>query len=432
MKMRIIHKYTLLVTAIFLSAAQPVWGKTVRIRLGEKGLTAEAPEEAHAGDTIQIVVPGKTWKVIYQVQSRIPDMSHMYSGLSCSSAAQAGIATKRSDEAVVYLVCDEKSRELRKGIVILGPHRKVLYLAYSPYSDPSNPIHLAALGDAPVLTTQDEPFIVIVNKRASDLPVDFDLTYSVKQGSFIDVAPVRPTTTQSNAKKAAGEEPSEDYLLRFQKKFLGEQIVDYDVSGYFPAQTEDKTTETTDAAGKKTSTTEVITEYAQHKIFSGELPQVHSLYYYNIATGVVASFLRDPTYARVLTQVKTDDAHPALYKTEQQPGSDRAFPVLMFSAYLVPMDAQVPWRPKDLIPAPTVGFSLSTPADDFFFGASMEVRRHVQLVTGYHLGRIKVLPPTQGIDDPTSSAAPVTASHFRGNFFVGATFNIDFIKGLFK
>ncbi len=107
-------------------------------------------------------------------------------------------------------------------------------------------------------------------------------------------------------------------------------------------------------------------------------------------------------------------------------------PVLMFSAFLRPLDTQVPWHSTDLIPTPTGGFSLSSPESDFFFGLSHEVRRHVQLVYGYHLGKVTALPGTQGLDDPTSSAAPATTTRFKGNFFVGATFNIDFIKDLFK
>jgi hypothetical protein len=322
-------------------------------------------------------------------------------------------------------------------VVILGPDRKVLYLAYSLSGDASNPIHLEPIGNPPVLTTGDEPILVIVNKQPSDQPASFDLAFTVKAGSFIDVAPVRPTTAQAAAKVAPESPEYVDSVLRFHKAFLGEQIVDYDISGYFKAETSNKVTKTTDVPPAKdspgsTEETETVNETGAHKIYSGELPQVHSVYHYNIATGVVATFLRDPSFARVLTSLKSGDANPAKYATEQQPGSDRAMPVLMFSAYLKPLDAQVPWHSADLLPAPTIGFSLSSPASDFFFGVSHEIRRHVQLVYGYHLGKVTAMSKTQGLDDPTSDAAPVTTTRFKGNFFVGATFNIDFIKGLFK
>jgi hypothetical protein len=98
---------------------------------------------------------------------------------------------------------------------------------------------------------------------------------------------------------------------------------------------------------------------------------------------------------------------------------------------LFPRDIQVPWHKGDLVPAPTVGFSLKSPADDFFFGASSEFRRNVQVVYGYHFGRITQQGPV-GVDDPTSSTAPSTIKHFHGSFFVGLTFNLNFIKDLYK
>jgi hypothetical protein len=426
-----LHRCIFLAAGIqFALLAQVAGAQKVEIKLDRSGRMTSAPAEANAGDAITVSSDGNLVKLLSL--PAIPAMSDLYTGLKCPDKAdENSIRTNKSDQIVVYEVCNEKTPK-RLGVIILGPHRKVIYLAYSSYSDLSNPIHLQPLGGPPVLTTQDEPFLVIVNKMTTEAPADFDMTYTVKQGSFIDVAPVRPATSQPNAKFATSNDYFADYVLRFQKKFPGEQVVDYDVSGYFSAQTENKSFTKTDTEGKKTTETEIDTEQASHKIFSGELPQIHSLYYFNISTGVVASLLRDPSYARVLTQVKTDDNHPALYKTEQQSGSDRALPVLMFSAYLKPLDAQVPWRATDLLPAPTLGFSLSSPSADFFFGISSEVRRHVQLVAGYHLGKITTLPPTQGIDDPASSAAPVTATRFRANFFVGATFNVDFIKGLFK
>jgi hypothetical protein len=58
-------------------------------------------------------------------------------------------------------------------------------------------------------------------------------------------------------------------------------------------------------------------------------------------------------------------------------------------------------------PQPSIGFSLTAPSDNFFFGGSSEILRNVQLAYGYQLGRVTELSPPF-VDDPTSSAAPAT------------------------
>jgi len=223
-----------------------------------------------------------------------------------------------------------------------------------------------------------------------------------------------------------------DRVLPFANKLPGETKLTVTVSSYAQVVTANKE-ETTSSGTTVTLTKETKTV----KLLDGEKwPQIHSLFYFNLSTGVVASWLRDPAFSRVLSDVAVPAqgnaaAVPAKYKTAEDRGSARAMPVLAFSGYFRGMDVQVPWRWADLTPAPTVAFSYTTPADDFFFGASSEIRRNVQLVYGYHLGKVTHLGP-QGVDDPTSSTAPNTIKRFQGNVFVGLSFNVNFIKGLFK
>ena len=58
------------------------------------------------------------------------------------------------------------------------------------------------------------------------------------------------------------------------------------------------------------------------------------------------------------------------------------------------------------------------------------MRRNVQFVYGYHLGKITKLAPTL-VGDPTSSAAPATVQRFKGGVYGGLSFDIDFMNGLF-
>ena len=118
--------------------------------------------------------------------------------------------------------------------------------------------------------------------------------------------------------------------------------------------------------------------------------------------------------------------------TVQNPRSARTVdPVALFTVYAWgPFDAEQKWHPKDLLPEPSFGFSLTSPSTDFFFGASSEIFRGVQLVAGRHIGKINELMPT-AINDPTSSTAPLTVQRFHPGWYGGVTFNFSFITGLF-
>ena len=159
------------------------------------------------------------------------------------------------------------------------------------------------------------------------------------------------------------------------------------------------------------------------------LPQVHPLYYYNVATGVVVSTLRNPTFTRGLAG-PTAQGGTAQYTTIKDNGDVQVAPVLLFTAYLHPFDAEREWHPADLIPGASFGFSLSSPASSFYFGGSVEVRRNVQFTAGLNLAKITALA-NAGYVDPSSSAAPVTKQQLGKGAYFGLTLNIDFIKGLF-
>lgn len=166
-------------------------------------------------------------------------------------------------------------------------------------------------------------------------------------------------------------------------------------------------------------------------LLDASLPQVHPLYYYNVSTGLVASSRRSPSYYRVQQAPAATDNGKAQYQTVRDDGDRQVFPVLFFSIYLKPFDAESPWSRYDWWPPSiSLGFSLTSPSKDFFLGLSFEARRNVQLTAGLHVGKVTALAPS-GYVDPTSSTAPTTKQQFKAGAFLGATFNIDFIKGLF-
>jgi hypothetical protein len=160
------------------------------------------------------------------------------------------------------------------------------------------------------------------------------------------------------------------------------------------------------------------------------LPQVHTLYYFNLATGFAFSTVRNASYSRVPlapgTQTGTEQ-----YYTQQVRGSRTVEPNLLFTVYLprLAMDAESPWRPKNLIPGLSFGLSLTNPATSFYLGGTSEIWRNMQFATGINIQKVTRLSPAAM--DPLTGAAPVTYQKFDTGAFVGLTLNLDFIPGLF-
>ena len=94
------------------------------------------------------------------------------------------------------------------------------------------------------------------------------------------------------------------------------------------------------------------------------------------------------------------------------------------------MDAERRFHKSDLIPAPTLAFSLSSPSTNFYFGGSSELFvRNLQLVYGFSIAKTGVLQPTANQLSATTAA---TQQVFLKGGFVGVSFNITgFIQSLF-
>jgi hypothetical protein len=102
--------------------------------------------------------------------------------------------------------------------------------------------------------------------------------------------------------------------------------------------------------------------------FSYTLPQSHTLDRFNLASGIVVSSIKNVSY--VYTTAPTSTTPGVTQQVSSGPIVD---PVLLVTAYVFGrVDAERPWHPKDLIPGATMGFSLTTPSSDFYFGGSSE------------------------------------------------------------
>jgi hypothetical protein len=297
--------------------------------------------------------------------------------------------------------CPTHSKTLEFGIQSVGSSATQPYIA----------IPLVQNGHVPTLYAGEDLYISVsaTADQAKELPL-LTIGIDTAKADTINPDPLRPTISAAAAALAYNR----FYCVQWPRQLIGDTTPKITITGlYVPGGTPN--------ADKEKTINLVTTTY----------PQVHNLYRYNIATGVIASSLRNPSFNRVQS-APASGSTPAQYTTLKDNGDISAAPVLMFSAYLIkPMDAESHWRRDNLIPAASVGFSLSSPGDNFFFGGSSEIRRNVQLVYGYHLGKVNELSKTL-VNDPTSSAAPTTTKRFHGGVFGGLTFNIDFIKGLFS
>jgi hypothetical protein len=154
------------------------------------------------------------------------------------------------------------------------------------------------------------------------------------------------------------------------------------------------------------------------------LPQVHALSYFNIASGVVVSSIRTPTF---INTNNSSAPSPNWTKTNNGLTVD---PILSLSVYIKPMDAERAFQKSNLIPAPTIAFSLSSPTTNYYFGGSSEFFfRNIQLVYGLSISRVQSLAPS---DQQFSATTPVTRQVFAHGGFVGVSFNIlGFIQSVF-
>jgi hypothetical protein len=154
------------------------------------------------------------------------------------------------------------------------------------------------------------------------------------------------------------------------------------------------------------------------------LPQTHSLSYFNIATGFAISAVRNPSYSTFPTSPGA-----STYTTQSRVGRT-VEPILLFTTYLpgLALDAESPWKLKNLIPGVSFGFSMSNPGSSFYVGASTEIWRNLQLVGGLNINtKINTLVPNQIF----SMTAPSTTQKTGTGGFLGLTLNLDFIASFF-
>jgi hypothetical protein len=147
------------------------------------------------------------------------------------------------------------------------------------------------------------------------------------------------------------------------------------------------------------------------------LTQVHQPYYFNLSTGLVVSTIHSRTFGWATNA-------PGVYTPIQTASNPIVDPALFLTIYWPhPMDAESPWSPRNLIPAPTLGMSFTSPASNFYIGLSSEIVRNVQIVFGASTAEPQRLSSTSV--SATNTGAPPTSQKFTMGGFVGFSLNIS-------
>jgi hypothetical protein len=157
-------------------------------------------------------------------------------------------------------------------------------------------------------------------------------------------------------------------------------------------------------------------------------PQAHALSYFNLASGVVVSSIKNRSFVNEVAPGSPTNPNTPLWGTVTK--GRTVDPILAVTAYVFgPMDAERPFRKKDLIPGATLGISLSSPTTNFYLGGSSELFiRNLQVTYGFALNRVMTLDSASVQFSPST---PATRLAFAKGGFVGLSFNITgFIQSL--
>jgi hypothetical protein len=354
---------------------------------------------------------------------------------------KAKAAVVVEDEKSALAESAKEAQILRKvGVIIQGARKRPIVYNFSAATG-TVPDRLVRVSDLPRLTDFDIGYVIVSNIVPKDHPQPFDITVTWKAGSVLTLTPVRPVLdvpgTKGTAKLLGVDLSGEDTAYRDvvaeieSLRFHGGEVPQLTVQTRGRAVTADKIV-TTDGTVSQTKTEEVKDILLLDK---SDLPQVRTHYRYNFTTGIAASSLRNPAFQKVRTVADdptTTIVNEARYRIDRQRGDRRVNGFLGLTYYLRGIDTLRPLTLREaLIPNPTVGFGLSEPLENAFFGFSNEIVRNGQIVWGIHCGKVNELVERNDINENEDATAPVTKKKFHAKPFIGLTLNLKFLDKVF-
>lgn len=314
---------------------------------------------------------------------------------------------------------------LKLGGMLVGRNVKGVYYDLSDRSAISKVTAVSPMGSYPVVLYGDELFAGLLNVLDTNYPRPFTLSATAQAATVINVAPARPVFEPGKTSaEASAERPS--------RVTLGDRVyrdVFLPVVGNFAPNTFAEVTIVTQGQGDDGKPAEV------KLVDKAKYPPFRALYRFNFSSGVMRTNLRSHTFQKVKIvddDPATEKVNEARYRVDDLQGDPRVMPIFAFSVYLVPVDIQnqVTWRER-LVPAPTIGFAFTNPANDVFVGFSHEVVRNLQFVWGLHFGVVSQAVTRNVVSEDHDATAPVTRDKRDKAFAFGLTFNVNVITKIF-
>jgi len=313
-------------------------------------------------------------------------------------------------------------RILRLGAIVPGRDRETVWYRVDPAFPGSPSVRLVHQGDFPVLEKGDELFVQVVDRDPNVLPGPFGLGVTLTATPEPNPAPLRPMYDagrrgfaqdgRSGAASVVPRTPFVDVILPVERDLVGGDVpllsITHPSAG--PGNPEDAT------------------------LVSSVLPQVRTLYRFNLSAGMALSSLDEVKFTKKTVTADspdTADINEGVFQTVKSGNTFQVQPLLAFTVYWMPMDIQEPFSWTDLLPSPTIGFGLLSPLDNLYLGFSHEFVRNLQFVWGLHLGKV-----THLLDDDAdalelhSPDAPKTIQAFEAGFFGSLQFNFNFFATL--
>jgi len=166
-----------------------------------------------------------------------------------------------------------------------------------------------------------------------------------------------------------------------------------------------------------------------------QLPQSHSLYYFNVSSGVLYGSVRSENFSFQIPKGASNcgASTPATTlppcNAVASTGAATVDPVVMFTGYFQPMDSESPYSfSRDFWrwPGFSFGLSLANPTSNFYLGFSSEFpTRNIQLVYGVMFSKVARLASPESQPPGTPGGTPNTVQTFKEGFFIGFTYNIS-------
>jgi hypothetical protein len=316
-------------------------------------------------------------------------------------------------------------RVLRLGALVTGEHRKTAWYRVDGLDVKSGTPLLTHQGDFPVLLKGDELYVQVVDRDPGRIPRPFGLQVTLTEAAEPNPAPLRPVYDAATKafkcspcpapEPPATRLPYTDEILPADRELRGGNVPDVGIT--YPVDGDD---------GEKSEPVTVVRSV---------LPQVRSLYRFNLSAGMALSSLDEVKYSRkTLTADDPDtaDVHEGAYQTVKTGNTFQIQPLVAFTVYWLPMDIQETFAWTDLLPSPTIGFGLLSPLDNLYLGFSHEFVRNLQLVWGLHLGKV-----THLLDEDADALelrfadAPKTVQAFEAGLFGSIQFNFNFFARMF-